>query len=118
MKGAFMMMIIIINVWKVSKYGVFSGPYFPACGLNTDQKKLRIWTLFTQCYDDELHPKEILTPRKPGTPVTQATPPVILYLPPERSTQGHSELFQMHHQEAWSTLTDRRPVKIYTVFTQ
>ena len=53
-----------------------------------------------QCYDDELHPKEILTPRKPGTPVTQATPPVILYLPPERSTQGHSELFQIHHQEA------------------
>ena len=23
----------------------FSGPYFPAFGLNTDQKKLRIWTL-------------------------------------------------------------------------
>ena len=41
------------------KYGVFSGPYFPAFGLNTeryrvsqkntDQKKLHIWTLFTQC---------------------------------------------------------------------
>ena len=42
----------------------FSGPYFPAFGLNTerfspysvrmrvntDQKKLRIWTLFTQCF--------------------------------------------------------------------
>ena len=34
----------------------FSGPYFPAFELNavrmrenTDQKKLRIWTLFTQC---------------------------------------------------------------------
>ena len=47
-----------ITVWKVSKYGVFSGPYFPALGRsissysvrmweNTDQKKLRIWTLFT-----------------------------------------------------------------------
>ena len=35
-------------MWKVSKYGVFSDPYFPAFGLNTDQKKLRIWTLFTQ----------------------------------------------------------------------
>ena len=49
---------------EVSKYRVFSGPYFPAFGLNTeryrvsvrmrentDQKKLRIsiWTLFTQC---------------------------------------------------------------------
>ena len=47
---------------KVSKCGVFSGPYFPEFGLNTeryevssvrmrentDQKKLRIWTLFTQ----------------------------------------------------------------------
>ena len=31
---------------KVSKYGVFSGPYFPTLGLNTDQKKLRIWTLY------------------------------------------------------------------------
>ena len=28
--------------WKVSKYGVFSGPYSPAFGLNTDQKKLHI----------------------------------------------------------------------------
>ena len=54
------------TTWKVSKYGVFSGPYFPAFGLNTeiywirrftysvemrentDPKKLRIWTLFTQ----------------------------------------------------------------------
>ena len=35
-------------VWNVSKFGVFSGPYFPALGLNTDQKKLRIWTLFPQ----------------------------------------------------------------------
>ena len=37
-----------VTAWKLSKYGVFSGPYFPAFGLNTDQKKLRIWTLFTQ----------------------------------------------------------------------
>ena len=30
----------------------FSGPYLPVFGLNTEkygQKKLRIWTLFTQC---------------------------------------------------------------------
>ena len=49
------------TAWKVSKYGVFSGPYFPVFGLNTerygvslhiqsewenmDQKILRIWTL-------------------------------------------------------------------------
>ena len=47
------------TVWKVSKYRAFSSPYFPVFGLNTeiygviqentDQKKLRLWTLFTQC---------------------------------------------------------------------
>ena len=25
-----------VTAWKVSKYGVFSGPYFPALGLNTE----------------------------------------------------------------------------------
>ena len=38
--------------WKVSKYGVFSGSYFPVFSPNTentDQKKHRIWTLFTKC---------------------------------------------------------------------
>ena len=25
------------TVWKVCKYGVFSGPYFPAFGLNTER---------------------------------------------------------------------------------
>ena len=49
---------------KVSKYGVFSGPYFFVFGLNTEiskspysvriqentnLKKLCIWTLLTQC---------------------------------------------------------------------
>ena len=55
----------LCTVWQVSKCGVFSGPYFPAFGLNTERygvslciqsecgkirtrKKLRIWTLFTQ----------------------------------------------------------------------
>ena len=28
----------LYTVWKVSKYGVFFGPHFPAFGLNTDQK--------------------------------------------------------------------------------
>ena len=53
------------TAWKVSKYGVFSGPCFSVSGLNRDlqsnspysvwiqenmdQEKLRIWTLFTQC---------------------------------------------------------------------
>ena len=36
------------TAWKVSKYGVSSGLYCPVLGLNTDQRKLRIWTLFTQ----------------------------------------------------------------------
>ena len=54
-----------LTAWKVSKYGVFSDPYFSVFGLNTEiygvnfhiqseygkiltKKKLRIWTLFTQ----------------------------------------------------------------------
>ena len=44
---------VTLTTWKVSKYGVFPGPYFPVFGLNmgkTDQKKLRIWSLFTQCF--------------------------------------------------------------------
>ena len=46
------------TAWKVSKYRLFSGPYFPVFGLNTeiygviqentDQKIVCIWTLFTQ----------------------------------------------------------------------
>ena len=27
-----------ITAWEVFKYGVFSGPYFPAFGLNTERK--------------------------------------------------------------------------------
>ena len=49
-----------ISTVSQSSYGVFSGPYFAVFGLtiervfssntgNMDQKKLRIWTLFTQC---------------------------------------------------------------------
>ena len=41
-----------MTTWKVSKYGVFSGPYFLALGKyfqkSTDKKELRIWTLLTQ----------------------------------------------------------------------
>ena len=40
---------VLVTAWKVYKYVVFSGQYFSGLGLNTDQKKLRIWTLFTQC---------------------------------------------------------------------
>ena len=41
------------TAWKVSKYGVFSGPYFPALGLNTERYSVslhiqsecrKIWT--------------------------------------------------------------------------
>ena len=61
--------------WKVSKYRVFSGRYFPAFGLNKEryfvslciqsecgkirtEKKLRIWALFTQWLQN---PKNITT---------------------------------------------------------
>ena len=40
------------TAWKMSKYGVFlqsKSPYSVRIQENTDQKKLRIWTLFTQC---------------------------------------------------------------------
>ena len=55
---------ISLHCVKVSKYGVFSGPYFFVFGLNTEiskspysvriqentsLKKLCIWTLLTQC---------------------------------------------------------------------
>ena len=42
---------------KIVQIRSFSGPYFPVLGLNTDQKKLRIWTLFTQwglCWPDKI----------------------------------------------------------------
>ena len=49
----------------MSKYRLFYGPYFPAFGLNTGQKKLRIWTLFTivcyvQCISNDLQVLVIL----------------------------------------------------------
>ena len=31
-----------ITAWKVSKYGVFSGPYFPVLGLNTQIYKVNL----------------------------------------------------------------------------
>ena len=31
-------MFEIFTAWKVSKYGVFPGPYFPVFGLNTGEK--------------------------------------------------------------------------------
>ena len=39
-------------MWKVFKYGVFLGPYSVQMPENTDKRKIRIWTLFTQF----LHP--------------------------------------------------------------
>ena len=60
----------INNAWILSKYGVFSSPYFPAYGdllrkspysvrmrENTYQKKLRISTLFAQWVEALLNPK-------------------------------------------------------------
>ena len=53
-----------LSLREVSKYGVFSGPYFHVFGLNVKiysvfspntgtygPEKLRIWTLFTLCID-------------------------------------------------------------------
>ena len=43
---------MISTAGKVSKYGLFYGPYISVFNLNTkkkERKKLRIWTLFTQC---------------------------------------------------------------------
>ena len=41
---------IVYTVRKVSKYGVFSGPYFPVFRIeeNADHARLLFWTLFTQ----------------------------------------------------------------------
>ena len=33
------MLFIVCIGWKVSKYGVFSGPYFPVFGLNTGKHR-------------------------------------------------------------------------------
>ena len=48
-----------LTAWNVSKYGVFSGLYFPVFSPNTGKygpKKLRIWTLFTQFLDTSQAP--------------------------------------------------------------
>ena len=52
------------TVWKVAKYGVFSGPYFPVFGLSKGKygpEKLRMWTPFTQCnvaiHSNKLYPE-------------------------------------------------------------
>ena len=37
---------LAVTVWKVSKYEVYTDPYFSVFGLNSE---LRIWTIFTQC---------------------------------------------------------------------
>ena len=39
----------------MSKYGVISGPYSVRIQENSDQKKLLIWTLFTQCNSEAQH---------------------------------------------------------------
>ena len=45
------------TAWKVSKYGVFSGPYFPAFGLNTERYGVRIRYL-SRTYQDNLDGKK------------------------------------------------------------
>ena len=56
-----MWQLIFLTTRKVSKYGVISGAYLPVFSPNTRKygpEKLRIWTLFTQCFifsTDQLH---------------------------------------------------------------
>ena len=38
-------LIVLFTKWKVSKYGVISGPYFPAFGLNTEKYEVIDWLL-------------------------------------------------------------------------
>ena len=42
---------IIYTVWKVSKYGVISGPYFPVFGPNLQKKNQ--WEAAVQIYSKE-----------------------------------------------------------------
>ena len=41
------------TAWKVSKYGVFSGPYFPAFGLNTERYDLSVFSTNAEKYGPE-----------------------------------------------------------------
>ena len=48
---------VIHTVWKVSKYGVISGPYFPTFGLNTERYKyLSVWSPNAGKYRPEITP--------------------------------------------------------------
>ena len=43
----------LLQILRCTKYGVFSGPYFPVFGLNTGKygpEETRIWTISTLCY--------------------------------------------------------------------
>ena len=40
--GYLAMLSITLTAWKLSKYGVFSGPYFPAFGLNTERYSISL----------------------------------------------------------------------------
>ena len=46
----------INSAWKLSKYGVFSGPYFPVFGLNTEiySVDLRIQSVFLEILQNSL----------------------------------------------------------------
>ena len=48
----------LITAWKVSKYGVFSGPYFPVFGLNTEKygpEKTAYLDTFHAAYGSSYH---------------------------------------------------------------
>ena len=50
--------LVMITVWKVSKYGVISGTYFPTFGVNTerDTSYLSVFTPNAGKYGPEITP--------------------------------------------------------------
>ena len=70
------------TVWKVSKYGVFSGPYFPAFGMNTEKYGVSL-CIQSKC-------RKIRTRKTPNTDIFQA---VELVWPKEQ-----------HHLKSWVKL--------------
>ena len=47
--------LLVFIAWKVDKYGVFSGPYFPVFGLNTGkyrpEKNSAMLNIFSKIYE-------------------------------------------------------------------
>ena len=73
----------------MSKYGVFSGPYSVRMRENTDQKNLRIWTLFTECLSHLIR-KTIFPEKKIKKP--EETRYSFEYFPNQKDTKNEENL--------------------------